>query len=148
MIGLKRQMCIYLEPPSATERVNIRPLMQDHPYAQKMQQETIDEIEASFPQFMVFVNVWCSWVVNLESNPMILPWSKLCAQKHYTLAGVLDIFQKGATQYYWDDEFVGYTHRSESWLAASKRKEWLTWTRVLHGLEYNCHQSAYVFKKG
>lgn len=37
-------------------------LMENQPYALKMQKEMIGEIEAAKPRYLVFVNIFTSWL--------------------------------------------------------------------------------------
>jgi len=72
---------------SATGYIYTYPLMEEQPYAAKMQQEMISEIEASRPEFIVFVNVPLSWLGRAGSSRLILDWSQQYLSQNYKLDG-------------------------------------------------------------
>ncbi|MHC4124218.1 MAG: glycosyltransferase family 39 protein [Planctomycetota bacterium] len=57
VIGSEPQIYFYSNRRSATGYIYTYPLMENHPYAVKMQQEMAQEIEKTSPEFLVFVNV-------------------------------------------------------------------------------------------
>ena len=121
VIGSEPQIYFYSNRRAATGYIYTYALMEDHPYAIKMQGEMINEIESAEPKYMVFVNVLTSWLRTEKSNDMIFKWF-LQYIKHYRKVGVVDIIGNDRTDYYWGDEASGYEPKSKLWLAVFERK--------------------------
>jgi hypothetical protein len=62
--------------------------MQSHPYALPMQLETIHDIEAAKPAFLVLVYVDSSWTDSHDSDPTLATWLKEYSTKNYDWAGI------------------------------------------------------------
>ena len=54
VIGSEPQIYFYSKRLSATAYVYAYPLMEPHPYASKMQEEMISQVEQANPKFLVF----------------------------------------------------------------------------------------------
>ena len=108
ILGSEPQIFFYTNRRSATSYIYMYPLMEPQPYALQMQEEMIQQIETAKPKFLIFVNVFTSWLTQPTSEKMIFDWFQKYQEKYYRLIGVIDI---------------GYTPRSEYWLAVFKRIE-------------------------
>lgn len=82
------------------------------PYARRMQDEMIQDLETSEPEYLVFVQVATSWLARPESDQHILEWARTRVSERYDLVGVADMFQDG-TEYRWWDEAARYEPRSD-----------------------------------
>jgi hypothetical protein len=82
------------------------------PYARRMQDEMIRDLETTEPEYVVFAQVATSWLARPESDQHILEWARTRVSERYDLVGVADMFQDG-TEYRWWDEAVAYEPRSE-----------------------------------
>ncbi len=102
VLGSEPQIYFYSQRRSATGYIYAYPLMEKQPFALRMQQEMIHEIEAAKPRYLVFVHVYMSWLFQPESEKMIFEWAKGYIPAHYKIAGVIDIVSKDRTDYYWD----------------------------------------------
>jgi len=122
VLGSEPQIYFYAKRRAATGYLYTYPLMEPQPYARKMQQEMIEEIESAHPKFLVLVHVRTSWLERQNSEKMIFAWSKSYKQKHYKLVGVIDILSTEKTVSRWGDECAGYVPRSKYWLAVFQRK--------------------------
>jgi len=71
-----------------------------------MQQEMISEIEATRPEFIVFVNMPLSWLGRAGSSQLILDWSQQYLSQNYRLDGLVDILDE--SQYRWGEEVSDY----------------------------------------
>ena len=87
-------------------------LMESQPYASRMQQSAIKEIEASEAKYLVYVNVPSSWLVRPDSDTTILTWARTYISAHYEVAGVADIVSDDSTVYAWGEEAARYAPRS------------------------------------
>ena len=122
VLGSEPQIYFYAKRRAATGYLYTYPLMEPQPYARKMQQEMIGEIESAHPEFLVLVHVRTSWLERPNSEKMIFTWSKSYKQKHYKLVGIIDILSTEKTVSRWGDECAGYVARSKYWLAVFQRK--------------------------
>ena len=122
VIGSEPEIYFYARRRSATGYIYTYALMEDHPFARAMQQEMIHEIESVRPKYLIFVNNPWSWLTGPESIPEIFEWSEQYRDAFYEIAGIIDMVPKGRTLYRWDKEAVGYSPRSEFWVAVFVRR--------------------------
>jgi hypothetical protein len=121
VIGSEPQIYFYSKRRAATGYIYSYALMEDHPYALKMQDEMIREITAANPEFLIFVNISTSWLVRPNSDKTIFKWFNSYSRENYILTGIIDIgFYK--TIYRWDKNALYYTPRSFYWLSIHRRK--------------------------
>ena len=119
VIGSEPEIYFYSGRRSATGYVYMYPLMESQPFASTMQTEMISEIEASRPQFLVFVNSPTSWLRTDASDSTIFSWSDQYAGSGYQLVGIADLFAEG-TEYHFDDAAT-YRPRSDNAILVFKR---------------------------
>ena len=120
IIGSEPQICFYSKRLSATSYVYVYPLMEPHPYAVKMQEEMIGEIESASPRFLIFVNVYTSWLTTPSSDRKIFNWFNRYSS-FYHIVGIVDIISSTQTVYRWGTETADYSPRSRSWLIILQR---------------------------
>lgn len=121
VIGSEPQIYFYSDRRSATAYIYTYDLMKTHPYALKMQNEMIQQIESADPKFLIFVNVRTSWLPRPDSNTTILEWFEQYKNK-YEAVGIVDIISMDKTVFRWDKEVQGYSPQSDFWLVVLKRK--------------------------
>jgi len=85
VIGSEPEIYFYARRRSATGYIYTYALMELHPYAAKMQDEMIQQIETAQPEYIVFVNNQLSWLTQLESHKKILEWWPRYWEQHYQL---------------------------------------------------------------
>ena len=112
VLGSEPEIFFYARRRSATGYIYMYGLMEDQPYAHRMQLEAIREIEAQAPRYFVFVNVPQSWSGGPWSDTTLLTWSRSYLAEHYRVAGVADILSDDQTVYVWGEEALSYTPRS------------------------------------
>ncbi len=123
ILGSEPQIFFYANRRSATSYVYMYPLVEPHPYALKMQEEMIRQIEVTKPKFLIFVNAFSSWLARTTSEKLIFDWFSQYSQQYYRRVGVVDILSTGQAIYRWNESAVVYTPRStECWLAVFERK--------------------------
>jgi hypothetical protein len=122
VIGSEPQIYFYARRQAATGYVYTFALMEDHEFAEVMQEEMIQEIESARPKYLVFVNVATSWLAGPESKTHIFEWSERYRDEFFEIAGIIDMMSWDQTLYRWDEEAIGYTPKSEFWLAVFVRK--------------------------
>jgi 4-amino-4-deoxy-L-arabinose transferase-like glycosyltransferase len=122
VLGSEPQIFFYSQRHSATGYIYTYALMENQPYALRMQREMIKEIESANPRYLVFVNVYTSWLGGPESEKMILKWFETYANQHYKIAGIVDIVSKDTTNYYWDAQAQNVKPRSYNFVLVFRRQ--------------------------
>jgi hypothetical protein len=123
VLGSEPQIYFYSQRHSATGYIYTYDLMANQPYALQMQGEMIREIESAKPRFLIWVNVYTSWLWRSESEKLIFSWSKEYIRKFYKKVGVVDIISEKNTDYYWDAEAKNAKPRSPSFVMIFERKK-------------------------
>ena len=122
VLGSEPELYFYADRLSATGHIYMYGLMEEQPYAERMQLQMIREIESARPKYIVMANVFGSWLVQSSSPRTIFAWKEHYLKQLYELVGVVDIFDNNTTRYLWDQEVAGYTPVSHSYLTVYKRK--------------------------
>ena len=104
IIGSEPQIYFYADRKSATGYIYTYGLMEPHSYASRMQQEFIQEIETSKPQYVVSVNVTTSWLARRDSDETVIKWTETFLKQNYTIVGLIDGITKDYYKIYWDEE--------------------------------------------
>jgi hypothetical protein len=103
VLGSEPEIYFYADRPAATTFIYMYPLMETHPYAKRMQEEMIAQIEAARPRFVVLVNVDTSWSMQVDSHDQVLRWSEKFVNEGYEPVGLVDIVPDGPTIAWWGD---------------------------------------------
>lgn len=122
ILGSEPQIYFYANRRAATGFIYVYPLMETHPYAQKMQGQMIKEIEAAGPRWLVFVKIQSSWIERPESVKDIFIWFDAYVNSYYDLAGVAEMSPEGQTIYRWKTRVADYNPASEHGILVFKRK--------------------------
>jgi hypothetical protein len=91
VIGSEPEIYFYSRRISATGHIYTYGMMEEQPYALRMQQEMAREIAASSPKYMVFVGLSLSWLASVESNRYIFSWFEGYKSSHYQTVRVLNL---------------------------------------------------------
>jgi len=121
VLGSEPEIYFHAHRRAATGYVYTYPLLEPQPYAPRMQQEMVDEIQAARPKYLVAVWIRNSWINSLVADQRILEWSKRYAQQCYDLVGIADISPAGTTMV-WDREAASYQPRSQDLIYTLRRK--------------------------
>jgi hypothetical protein len=108
VIGSEPQIYFYAHRRAATGYIYTYPLMESQPYARRMQEEMVREIEASRPAYLILVNIETSWLVRPESEKLIIEWFRKYSRDFYDRVGVINIISPDRTDYHWDGVPEGY----------------------------------------
>ena len=95
--------------------------MEPQPYAVRMQDEMIREIEAAAPKYLVAVLIGTSWLARPSSDQKILSWFQRYMTACYTQVGLVDIHSVDRTTFKWDAEGPGYKPQSQNLVAIYQR---------------------------
>ena len=118
VLGSEPQICFYAHRRSAAGHIYAYPLMELHPYAAKMQDDMIAQIEKAAPEYLVFVNNPLSWLAKPESEKKLLDWWPRYWEQHYTLVQTITTRQ-GAD---WASKDPAAAGQSGNFLLLLKRK--------------------------
>ena len=122
VLGSEPEIYFYADRLSATGHIYMYGLMENQPYAERMQRQMIREIESSRPKYLVLANVATSWLKEPTSPRILSQWQDRYLQDFYEPVGIIDILDSETTRYLWDDKVAGYVPRSDSYLNVYRRK--------------------------
>jgi hypothetical protein len=122
VIGSEPEIYFYARRHSATGYIYTYALMEPQPYALKMQQDMISEIESNKPEYLVWIGDGNSWNVRPTSNPAIFDWFTHYSKEFYEPVGVLPRRGPGGNDFLWDDAAKNYHGAVEPDLTVYKRK--------------------------
>ncbi len=86
ILGSEPEIYFYSHRHSATSYIYMYGLMEPQPYALRMQEELIRDIETRRPEYIVDVDVSMSWLMRENSATRILDWWEEYCPAHYELA--------------------------------------------------------------
>ncbi len=107
ILGSEPEICFYAHRHSASGYIYMYSLMEFQPYALTMQNEFIQEMEATRPEYVVMVNHISSWLPSPLSATLVFKWWQNYGPTHYTPVGLV--------------EFVSAEQRDYTWGAAANR---------------------------
>jgi 4-amino-4-deoxy-L-arabinose transferase-like glycosyltransferase len=90
VLGSEPEIYFYAHRHSATPYIYMYGLMEPQPYALKMQNEVIRDLETTRPEYIVDVDVSTSWLRRENSNTRILDWWDDYQAQHYELAETIN----------------------------------------------------------
>jgi hypothetical protein len=122
VLGSEPEIFFYADRLSATGYIYMYGLMEDQPFAERMQTQMINEIETSRPKYVVVVNVDTSWVVRKSSIKSVFNWGESYVRNLYDPVGVIDIIDTETTRYIWGVSAIVYTPVSQYFVTVYKRK--------------------------
>ena len=122
VLGSEPQIYFYADRISATGYIYTYGLMESHPFALRMQQEMIKEIEAAQPKYLIFVKLPKSWMIRPDSERLIFNWFEKYQQKYFDLTGIIDIISSDKTIYRWESEVRDYSPQSTNVIYVFRRK--------------------------
>ena len=123
VLGSEPEILFYADRLSATGYIYMYGLMENQPYAERMQLQMIREIEAARPKYLVVINVNTSWLVTSASKRTVLDWMEKYGRDLYDLEGIIDIISSEATLYLWGKDARAYQPASDSYITVFVRKD-------------------------
>src|SRR5262249_35263142 len=121
VLGSEPEIPFYAGRHSASGHVYTYGMMEPQPYALVMQNEFIHDLEASRPEYVVFVGVSSSWLVRPNSPTRIFDWWRDSGSKQYKITGVADIVSADHTEYRWGGDAASYRPKSQYRVAVYSR---------------------------
>jgi hypothetical protein len=95
--------------------------MEKHDFALEMQKQMIREIEQNRPEYLVYVHIQTSWLMQRDSHKLILNWLGQYIGRYYTIAGLVNI-SMDKTEYLWSPD-IQAPPDSPAWIAVFKKKD-------------------------
>jgi len=121
ILGSEPEILFYAGRRSATPFVYMYSMTEEQPYAARMQDEFIHDIETAAPEYIVMVNNDGSWALQKGSTKRVMDWWPAYGAAHYEPVGLADMLP-GVTNYYWDASAAHAIPRGHDFLALLKRK--------------------------
>lgn len=122
VLGSEPEIFFYADRVSATGFIYMYGLMENQPYAERMQQQMVQEIRVARPTYVVLTNVQTSWMVQPTSSRTLMAWASEYLKAKYQLVGIIDIIDATTTNYRWDEACLDYTPLSQSFINVFKLK--------------------------
>lgn len=108
VLGSEAEIYFYAQRRAATIYVYVYPLMENHPYALKMQKEMIERAERDSPKFVVLIMEHKSWLTRTDSQTLLTEWMDSFLNEHYTWHGLVNISSPDTIgDFYWGEEIKG-----------------------------------------
>jgi uncharacterized membrane protein YhaH (DUF805 family) len=101
VLGSEPQIYFYAQRRSATPYILTYELVQPHPWAERMQAEMIERLEAAQPRFVVFVNMGISWRPRPGVPNHVTEWYRARVPGRYAQVGQINIYSEQRTESVW-----------------------------------------------
>lgn len=105
MFGSEPQILFLARRRSATGFLYMYPMTEQHEFAESMQRQMIDEIEAVEPQLVAVVTVPSSWLYRPTAPRLLFEWMNSEIPRRYALEALVPIGEDGVTEIL-DGEFA------------------------------------------
>lgn len=123
VIGSEPEIYFHAGRRAATAYLYTYPMMEPQPFARRMQEEMIAQIEAARPRWLVLVNVPTSWSMRPDSDRLLMDWALREAETAYRPVGLAEIAPDGPTAWYWDDAAAARTPATPWFVVVLERRE-------------------------
>ncbi|HYA43016.1 MAG TPA: glycosyltransferase family 39 protein [Syntrophobacteraceae bacterium] len=122
VLGSEPQICFYAHRRPATEHIYMYGLMEPRPFALRMQEELIAQVEKNEPPFLVLATASTSWLQRPESEKKLFFWMRDYINNYYQPVIVAAIYSD-RTLWLMDKEAQSFpSGRGLSQLIVFKRK--------------------------
>src|SRR6185369_3423720 len=122
VLGSEPEIYFLSRRHSATGYIYMYPLMEHQPFARRMQDEMIREIETAAPDFVVVALMDNSWLVSSDADKRIFEWWDEY-QSRYTLVGLTDMISPARIYYvFGTNEVARYGKTTTNGLAVFMKK--------------------------
>ena len=91
VLGSEPEIYFYSHRRAATGNIYMYPLMEEHPFALKMQEDMIDEVERAHPAYVVYVDDPYSWLPGPDSPQKLFEWWKAYWAKDLDLVQTVEV---------------------------------------------------------
>ena len=122
IVGSEPQLYFYAGRTGATSYIYTYPLMEAHPFAHRMQEEMIAQLERARPRMLVLVSVDTSWTRREESSTAIFEWAARTVDAQYDRVGLIEIARDRPATFRWGDEARNAQPRTRSYVTVFERR--------------------------
>jgi dolichyl-phosphate-mannose-protein mannosyltransferase len=99
VLGSEPEIFFYSGRRSATGHIYMYWLMEEQPFAARMQEQVIDEIERAQPPYVVWVLTSDSWLPQPRSLRRIFQWANVYLPGRYAVVGHAERLENGESRY-------------------------------------------------
>ncbi|TAL04597.1 MAG: phospholipid carrier-dependent glycosyltransferase, partial [Verrucomicrobia bacterium] len=103
VLGSEPQAYFYAQRRAATGYLYTYPLMEDQPYARRMQEEMAAQIAAAQPRFVLLVNVPVSWLVRPGADRFLFDWWSSYSPNRYEVVAVCQGNFHSPSKWFWQE---------------------------------------------
>jgi hypothetical protein len=122
VIGSEPEIYFYAGRSAGTGYIYLYSLLENQPYAEKMQNEYLQELVASDPKFVVIVHDVASWMSEGSSIDAFMGKANRFLSEHYTQVGVVDIHRNEPSQFVWGRGAALYHNKSSTYMLVLMKK--------------------------
>jgi len=123
VFGSEPQIFFYSKRKSSSGFIHMYPLMEKHKFALSMQKSFINDINKLKPKYIIYVNVYTSWLQRSFSHKLIFNYlNDLISNHKYTIIGLVNI-NKSKSYYYWKPDNIKSLSKSENWIGIYERSK-------------------------
>jgi hypothetical protein len=108
VVGSEPQILFYTKRRSVSGHIYMYGMMEPQPYARRMQEEFIADVERAQPKHLVCFWMPCSWLPNEQSDHHILSWVQQYTAKYYHRIATVDFMSVANVRYIWGDSARTY----------------------------------------
>lgn len=120
VLGSEPEIYFYARRRGASGHIYMYGLMEEHPYARRMQQELAAEAEAARPEIVVLVGTSTSWLRGPRSAGDVFAWAKSFLAASYERVGVVTLGDPPRAT--WGPEAAGLTPEADRSLLVFRRR--------------------------
>lgn len=114
VVGSEPQIFFYTKRRSVSGHIYMYGMMEPQPFARRMQEEFIADVERAKPNYLVFFGIPCSWGDDLKSDYHIFAWKNNYTSKFYNLVSVIDLLDINKILYVWGEDARKYSTVSQN----------------------------------
>jgi hypothetical protein len=121
VLGSEPELYFLSQRSSCTGYIYTYALMEPQPFAHRMHEDLIHQIEQGRPKYIVDVQIIWSWMEVNNGETLIFDWKKKYLPSHYTCVGVVAILPGRDSVFHWDQEVKSPIPKSDSFVVVYQR---------------------------
>jgi hypothetical protein len=129
VFGSEPEIYFYSDRRSATGHIYMYGMMEEQPFALRMQDEMIREVSAARPAYAVWVKVRTSWLERPRSPRRIIEWGADLVRDSYTLVGQSALVD-GRSEWYWGSRVLERPFDDATRLLVYQRRDFVPMRRL------------------
>ncbi len=121
VLGSEPEIYVYTGRRAASRHIYMYPLMEVHPLAHQMQEELVNQVEQSRPEWIIWEDANAGWLPQPKSETWIFRWINEVLPEHYDRVGVVEVGMD-KSGYVWGEDARSYDRKSPVSLSIFQRK--------------------------